>query len=107
MMHFFKYFSFSIFLILILSLRIKDQTIFDHIYSPLSTIVIPGQKIAEEFIYKGAKSTQKISTNIFKNSIPKIKDSVKASLAAPVKNTVHQKNTIDTDQEYINKIFKN
>jgi len=106
MKHLLKYCTFSFFLILVLSLKINNETIFNHIYRPLSSFVIPGQKMAESFIYKGAKSTQKISTDIFKNSIPKLKDSVKASLSAPLKNTVPLENVSNQDRGELNNLLK-
>jgi hypothetical protein len=100
-----KYIFFSLFLILTLSTVVNERTIFQHIYAQISGFTIPTQILIESYLVKGASSTKKISVDIFKNSIPKMKDSVKASLSAPIKNSPPLEDIPIKDKNQLNKLL--
>ena len=72
----------TVFLLVVLSITIKDETIFDHIYGVISPATKSAQKITESFVAKSFESTEEYGRKIFDNSVPKLKDSVKSKLSA-------------------------
>lgn len=81
----FKVLGISFATILVLSITIKRQTIFEHIYSVLSHATIPAQRVTENLFKDGMNSTQDYSKKLFSNSVPKVRDTVKSKVSAPVR----------------------
>ncbi len=101
-----KIIGFTFLLIIVLSITIDDRTIFHHIYSPLSKLTIPAQEITENLVSKGVRSTASYSKKLFANSIPRVKDSVKSKLSAPIKSGLPGEYVDNVDKEKLDELLK-
>lgn len=89
-------------LVLVLSITVGNKTIFDHIYAAISPATIPVQDATESLFARSYKATSDYTKKLFANSVPKVKDSVKSGLSAPLKSavplediTIHEKAELD------------
>ncbi|HXH73389.1 MAG TPA: hypothetical protein VNJ08_00375 [Bacteriovoracaceae bacterium] len=92
----------SVALILVLSITIKGETIFAHIYSAISPVTTTAQNAAENLFSKSYQASSNYTKKLFDNSVPKVKDSVRSGLSAPIKKgmpeediTIHEKAELD------------
>jgi hypothetical protein len=68
--------------LLLLSITVKNQPLFIHIYGIISPVTKYAQNETEKFFAKSFSSTQSYSKKIFENSVPKLKDSVQSKLSS-------------------------
>lgn len=71
--------------VFILCLNVNGKPIFQSVYSVLSHVTIPFQNATGSLFASAFDSTQNYTRKIFNNSVPKMKDAVKARAAAPVR----------------------
>ena len=81
----------SLGLILVLSITIRQRTLFNHIYSVISPMTIAAQNATERFFAKSVDSTKSYSKKLFQNSVPAMRDTVK-SKAAGLKRSFENSN---------------
>jgi len=74
-----------LFLILLLSVTVKEKPLFSYIYQAISPATVYVQDKAESFFASSFSSTQKYSQRLFSNSLPKVKDAVASKTAGPVR----------------------
>lgn len=72
---------------LILSITVKQRTIFHHIYSMTSYITVPVQDLTVGLVSKAADSTTQYSRKLFDNSVPKLKDTIRSQVSAPARSS--------------------
>ena len=101
-----KIIGFTFLLIIVLSITVDDRTIFQHIYSPLSKLTIPAQEMTENLLSKGARSTASYSKKLFQNSIPRVKDTVKSKLSAPIKSGPPAEYVDNADKEKLDELLR-
>ncbi len=94
--------------IFLLCLNVNGKPVFEPVYSVLSHITIPFQDAAGSLFASAFDSTQEYSRKLFNNSVPKVKDSVKSRLAAPVRAGSEPAEVIHVEEkEELNELIKN
>lgn len=99
MLNLLKVLGISLCLILVLSITVKRRTLFSYIYGVISPLTITVQGATEEFITSSYKTTQSYSKRIFNNSLPRIQDTVKNNLSAPVRSNVDPEEDITASEK--------
>ena len=89
-----KIFGLIVITTFILSLKVKDQTLFSHVYKFISPGTEKAQKVTQDLFDSSLSTTRKYTKKIFDNSVPKMKDSIRSKLAG-------QKKNFDTPEEDI------
>jgi hypothetical protein len=74
---------FTVVIILVLSITINGRTIFAHIYGVISPATKLAQQTTEELASAAMNSISRLTLDLFDNSVPKLRDSVKTQLSAP------------------------
>lgn len=96
-----------IFSVLFLSVEIKNDTIFDHIYDVISPMTRSAQAATEKFFGRSVNKTQHYSKKLFDNSVPKLKDSVKSKMSSVHKtNRPPQEDIPVDDREELDELIK-
>lgn len=92
---------FGIFLstIFFLSIEVKEETIFSHIYSGISPLTKMVQTSVENFFDNSVNNTHRYSKKLFENSVPKLKDSVKSKMSSSKKFHSPPQEDILTDEK--------
>lgn len=67
----------------VLCLNVNGKPLFEPVYSALSHLVLPLQKMAGSVLGGAANATRDYSQRLFNNSVPKLKDAVKSRASAP------------------------
>lgn len=94
--------------LLFLSIEIGSKPIFGHIYKVISPLTKSAQNATEDFFSKSVDSTQDYSKKIFDNSVPKVKDSVKAKASAMRKEVAEPAERItEKEKKELNNLIKN
>jgi hypothetical protein len=102
-----KFSIFSIALVLFLSITIKDKPIFSHIYKVISPATIAAQKATESLFDSSVESTKDYTKKLFHNSVPKMKDTVKAKVSAPFrKEAAPQESISSKDRQELDDLIK-
>jgi hypothetical protein len=65
---------------------VNGRPLFNPVYSALSHITIPVQNAASSLLAGAFDSTQTYSRKLFNNSVPKVRDAVKARASAPMRS---------------------
>lgn len=65
-----------------LSIQIKDKPIFGHIYYFISPATKTAQRATEDFFGTSVNKTKDYSRQLFDNSVPRMKDSVKSKMSS-------------------------
>jgi len=93
--------------IFFLSIEIGKKPIFGHIYNVISPATRGAQNLAEGFFGTSVNKTQKFSKDLFYNSTPKIKDSVKSKMSS-VKNHkgLPQEEIPERDKQKLDELIK-
>ncbi len=78
-----KIFCLFIATILFLSINIKGDPIFAHIYGVISPATEAVQDSVEGFFSDSFSKSHKVSKQLFDNSVPKMKDKISSKLSAP------------------------
>jgi hypothetical protein len=68
--------------IFFLSIEIGKKPIFSHIYNVISPATKGAQNLAESLFGNSVDKTQKFSKDLFDNSTPRMKDSVKSKMSS-------------------------
>jgi hypothetical protein len=85
--------------IFILCLNVNGRPIFEPVYSVLSHVTIPFQNATASLMGSALDSTQNYSRKLFNNSVPKVKDAVKARAAAPMRQSGEPKEVIMVEEK--------
>lgn len=96
---------FFLFLIM-MSITIKNKTVFNHIYGVISPVTEFGQETTENAFGYLADKTSHYSAKLFNNSVPKVKDSVKSRVAAPGRNVEPLERIPAEDKEKLDNLIK-
>ncbi len=100
-------FGIFVFSVFFLSVEIKNETIFDHIYDVISPMTRAAQAATENFFGRSVNKTQHYSKKLFDNSVPKVKDSVKSKMSALHKlNRPPQDDIPVNDREELDELIK-
>lgn len=86
-------------LVLVFSIRVKNQPVFGHIYDLISPATKSAQNATESFFKRSFSHTQTYSKKIFDNSIPRVKDSVKSKLSSQKKVEIAEPAEKITEEE--------
>jgi len=86
--------------VLFLSIEVKDQTLFSHIYSVISPATQSAQNAAEGLLNRSIGQTQNYSKKLFDNSAPKMKDSVKSKMSAAKKSQADPQEEITINERH-------
>jgi hypothetical protein len=100
---------FGIFLstILFLSIEVKDETIFSHIYSGISPMTQTVQSAVENFFDSSLNKTHRYSKKLFDNSVPKLKDSVKSKMSSSKSLNANPQEEISiTEKQELDELIK-
>lgn len=94
--------------VLFLSIDIKGKTIFAHMYQFISPATKTAQNAVEDFFDSSVDTTQSYSKKIFDNSVPKVKDSVKAKMSGLKKGpgTPPQEEITIEEKEELDELIK-
>lgn len=77
-----KFFAFILALVLVLSININNKPIFAHIYKVISPATESAQKSVQGFFSSSFSKTQKVSKQLFDNSVPAVKDKISSKQSA-------------------------
>lgn len=99
MINFLKVLGLSLCLILVLSITIKRRTLFSYVYGVISPMTTTVQSATEQFLASSYKTTQDYTKRIFHNSLPRIQDTVKNNLSAPVRSSVEPEEDITASEK--------
>ena len=72
--------------VLFLSIEIKHEPIFGHIYGLISPATKSVQDATENFFDSSYDKTHRYSKRLFENSIPKVDDTVKSKMSSAKRN---------------------
>ncbi len=104
---FFKFFGIFLSTIFFLSIEVKDQTIFSHIYSVISPMTQTVQGSVENFFDSSLNRTHRYSKKLFENSVPKLKDSVKSKMSSNKKIEMSpQEDISNNDKQELDDLIK-
>jgi hypothetical protein len=109
-----KFFGFFLAVVLLLSITIKDKTVFTHIYGVISPGTKGAQKVTENLVDSAVVTTKKYSKKLFENSVPKVKskmknakDAVSSNFSAPVRSEQEPLDDIkEEDKEELDELIK-
>ena len=90
--------------VLFVSIEIGNKPIFGHIYNLISPATKGAQRLAESFFDSSVDKTQDFSKQLFENSVPKVKDSVRSKMSA-VKNQPQETITAK-EKEQLDELIK-
>jgi Pyruvate/2-oxoacid:ferredoxin oxidoreductase gamma subunit len=98
-----------ILLVLVLSIDISGKPLFSYIYKTISPTTKLVQKKAAVILDDSIQSTKTYTQQIFDNSVPKFKDSVKSKLSSIKKKTPNEpaENITEDEKEELNDLIKN
>lgn len=93
--------------IFFLSIEIGKKPIFGHIYNVISPATKSAQNMAESLFGTSVNKTQKFSKDLFDNSTPKVKDSVKSKMSS-LKNRkgLPQEEIPEKDKRQLDELIK-
>jgi hypothetical protein len=103
----FKFLLFACLLIFALSWKYEGKTLFSYAYKYTSELSKPTQEVATEYYNKGLYSTRKISRDLFENSVPKIKDSVKSKLSSKKISNEEKEEINEEDKKKLENLLEN
>jgi hypothetical protein len=104
---FFKIFGIFLSTILFLSIEVRDETIFSHIYSGISPATKMVQTSVERFFDSSLNNTHRYSKKLFENSVPKLKDSVKSKMSSSKKiYTQPQEDILINEKQELDDLIK-
>ncbi len=104
---FLKFFGIFLSTILFLSIEVKDETIFSHIYSGISPATKMVQHSVEQFFDSSLNNTHRYSKKLFENSVPKLKDSVKSKMSSSKKiSTQPQEDILINEKQELDDLIK-
>lgn len=93
--------------ILFLSIEIGRKTIFGHIYNVISPTTKSAQNMAESLFGNSVDKTQKFSKDLFDNSTPRIKDSIKSKMSSLKSHKdLPQEEIPDRDKQKLDELIK-
>ncbi len=78
-----KFFILLIITVVVLSINVNDKPLFSHLYKIIAPVTVPVEKSAKGFLSDSFESTQKVSKQLFDNSVPKVGDKISSKLSAP------------------------
>ncbi|MFL5786210.1 MAG: hypothetical protein ACJ76H_16445 [Bacteriovoracaceae bacterium] len=85
--------------IFILCLNVNGRPMFEPVYSALSHVTIPFQNATGSLFASMFSSTQDYSRKLFNNSVPKVKDAVKARASGPMRSSGEPHETILVEEK--------
>ncbi len=92
--------------ILVLSITVKTQTIFDHIYGVISPATMAAQDAVEKLLSKSMESTSIYTKKLFDNSVPKVKDSIQSKASSLKKSDAPSENVTEEDQRQLDQLIR-
>ena len=93
-----KFFAFIIAFILVLSINVNNKPIFTHIYKVISPATESAQKSIHAFFSSSFSKSQKVSKQLFDNSVPAMKDKISSKLSAPAGKPLEKIHTEEREQ---------
>jgi hypothetical protein len=96
---FLKIFGLAVVVVLVLSITIKNKTLFHYVYQVISPATQSAQDATESFFNRSVSSTHSYSKKLFDNSVPKVKDSVESKASGFKKNVGEPAEKITEDEK--------
>lgn len=94
-----KIFGLFVLIVCLLSITVKDRTLFAHIYRTISPATVTVQDATENFFSRSLNKTKGYSRRLFHNSVPKVNDSVKSKLAATKRKIGEPEERIEEEEK--------